>query len=108
MQEDKEAIFDAIDTVKQCLTNFSPVLETMKVKADNMYKAAQGGFINTADLADYLAKKGLPFRSAYKIVGQIVAYCINDNKVLDTVSIDEYKEFSLKMICIMKSALKSV
>ena len=94
MQEDKEAIFDAIDTVKQCLTNFSPMLETMKVKADNMYKAAQGGFINATDLADYLAKKGLPFRSAYKIVGQIVAYCIDNNKVLDTVTIDEYKEFS--------------
>ena len=94
MQEDKEAIFDAIDTVKQCLTNFSPMLETMKVKNDNMYKAAQGGFINATDLADYLAKKGLPFRSAYKIVGQIVAYCIDNNKVLDTVTIDEYKEFS--------------
>lgn len=94
MQEDKEAIFDAIDTVKQCLTNFAPMLETMTVKTDNMKKAAQGGFINATDLADYLAKKGLPFRSAYKTVGQIVAYCIAENKVLDTVSIEEYKKFS--------------
>lgn len=93
MQEDKEAIFDAIDTVKQCLTNFAPMLETMTVKTDNMKKAAQGGFINATDLADYLAKKGLPFRSAYKTVGQIVAYCIAENKVLDTVSIEEYKKF---------------
>ena len=94
MQEDKEAIFDAIDTVKQCLTNFAPMLETMTVKTNNMKKAAQGGFINATDLADYLAKKGLPFRSAYKTVGQIVAYCIAENKVLDTVSIEEYKKFS--------------
>lgn len=94
MQEDKEAIFDSIETVKKCLKNFAPMIATMNVKADNMYKAAQGGFINATDLADYLAKKGLPFRSAYKIVGQIVAYCIQNNKVLDTVSIEEYKQFS--------------
>ena len=94
MQEDKEAIFDSIETVKKCLKNFAPMIATMNVKADNMYKAAQGGFINATDLADYLAKKGLPFRSAYKIVGQIVAYCIQNNKVLDTVSMEEYKQFS--------------
>lgn len=94
MQEDKEAIFDSIETVKKCLKNFAPMIATMNVKADNMYKAAQGGFINATDLADYLAKKGLPFRSAYKIVGQIVAYCIQNNKVLDTVSMEEYKKFS--------------
>ncbi|MGN0173897.1 MAG: argininosuccinate lyase [Acutalibacteraceae bacterium] len=94
MQEDKEAVFDSIETVKKCLKNFAPMIATMNVKADNMYKAAQGGFINATDLADYLAKKGLPFRTAYKIVGQIVAYCIQNNKVLDTVSMEEYKQFS--------------
>lgn len=93
MQEDKEAIFDAIDTAKQCLTNFAPMLDTLKVKADNMKKAAKGGFINATDLADYLAKKGLPFRSAYKTVGQIVAYCIENNKDLESVSLEEYKNF---------------
>lgn len=93
MQEDKEAIFDAIDTAKQCLTNFAPMLDTLKVKADNMKKAAKGGFINATDLADYLAKKGLPFRSAYKTVGQIVAYCIDNNKDLESVSLEEYKNF---------------
>ena len=94
MQEDKEAIFDSIETVKKCLKNFAPMIATMNVKTDKMYKAAQGGFINATDLADYLAKKGLPFRSAYKIVGQIVAYCIQNNKVLDAVSMEEYKQFS--------------
>ncbi len=94
MQEDKEAVFDSIETVKKCLRNFAPMIATMSVKADNMYKAAQGGFINATDLADYLAKKGLPFRSAYKIVGEIVAYCIAKGKVLDTVTMQEYKEFS--------------
>lgn len=94
MQEDKETIFDSIETVKKCLRNFAPMIATMNVKADKMYSAAQGGFINATDLADYLAKKGLPFRSAYKIVGQIVAYCIQNNKVLDTVSMEEYKQFS--------------
>lgn len=94
MQEDKEAIFDAIDTVKQCLTNFAPMLDTLKVKADNMKNAAKGGFINATDLADYLAKKGLPFRSAYKTVGQIVAYCIDNKKDLESVTLEEYKNFS--------------
>lgn len=94
MQEDKEAIFDSIETVKKCLKNFAPMIATMNVKTDKMYSAAQGGFINATDLADYLAKKGLPFRSAYKIVGQIVAYCIQNNKVLDAVSMEEYKKFS--------------
>ncbi len=94
MQEDKEAVFDSIETVKQCLKNFAPMIATMKVKAENMYKAAQGGFINATDLADYLAKKGLAFRTAYKIVGQLVAFCIANDKVLDSVTIEEYKQFS--------------
>ena len=94
MQEDKEAVFDAVDTVKMCLKVFAPMLATMTARADNMKKAAQGGFINATDLADYLVKKGLPFRSAYKISGQIVAKCIAEGKVLETMSLSEYQEFS--------------
>ncbi len=94
MQEDKEAIFDSVDTVIMCLRVFGPMIKTMKVKADNMYRAAQGGFINATDLADYLAKKGMPFRTAYKIVGQIVAQCIAENCVLDELPIEKYKEHS--------------
>ena len=93
MQEDKESIFDAIDTVKQCLTVFPPMLRTLKALPDNMLKAAQKGFINATDLADYLTKKNIPFRTAYKLVGQIVAYCIANNKVLEEMSLAEYKEF---------------
>ena len=93
MQEDKEAIFDSVDTLKMCLKVFAPMVETMKVKKDNMYKAAQGGFINATDMADYLVKKGLPFRSAYKISGQVVAYCIEQGKVLDDLTLDELKKF---------------
>ena len=94
MQEDKEAVFDAVETVKMCLKVFAPMLSTMNSRPDNMKKAAQGGFINATDLADYLVKKGLPFRSAYKISGQIVAKCIAEGKVLETLSLSEYKEFS--------------
>lgn len=94
MQEDKEGIFDAIDTVKMCLKVFAPMIATMTVKTENMKTAAQKGFINATDLADYLVKKGLPFRSAYKISGQIVAKCIAEGKVLEALSIEEYKEFS--------------
>ena len=94
MQEDKEGIFDAVDTVKMCLQVFAPMIATMTVKTENMKTAAQKGFINATDLADYLVKKGLPFRSAYKISGQIVAKCIAEGKVLETLTIEEYKEFS--------------
>ena len=94
MQEDKEAVFDAVDTVKMCLKVFAPMLETMKSRPENMKKAAQGGFINATDLADYLVKKGLPFRSAYKISGQIVAQCIAEGKVLETLELSEYKKYS--------------
>ena len=94
MQEDKEAIFDAVDTVKMCLSVFTPMVATMKVLKDNMYKAAQKGFINATDLADYLVKKGMPFRTAYKHVGEIVAFCIKENLVLETMPISKYKEFS--------------
>ena len=94
MQEDKEALFDSIETVKMCLDIFAPMIRTMKVKADNMYRAAQEGFINATDLADYLTKKGMPFRSAYKTVGQIVAECIEKKKVLDDLSLEEYRAHS--------------
>ena len=93
MQEDKESIFDAVDTVKMCLKVFAPMVATMTVCSENMKKAAQTGFINATDLADYLVKKGMPFRSAYKVSGQIVAYCIDNNKVLETLTLEEYKGF---------------
>ena len=94
MQEDKEAIFDSVDTVKMCLEVLAPMLATMKVLPKNTYAAAQKGFINATDLADYLVKKGMPFRAAYKIVGTIVAECIEKNCVLDTLPLDEYKKHS--------------
>ena len=94
MQEDKEAVFDAVDTVKMCLSVMAPMLATMKAKRDNMYKAAQKGFINATDLADYMTKKGVPFRSAYKISGQLVAYCIENNTVLEALSLEKFKEYS--------------
>ena len=94
MQEDKEGVFDACDTVKMCLDVFAPMVATMTPLPENMMKAAQGGFINATDVADYLVRKGLPFRSAYKISGQIVSKCIKEGKVLETMSIDEYREFS--------------
>ena len=94
MQEDKEAVFDAVETVKMCLKVFAPMLETMTAKPENMKKAAQGGFINATDLADYLVKKGMPFRSAYKISGQIVALCIREGLVLETLPLAEYQKYS--------------
>ncbi|MBQ8600221.1 MAG: argininosuccinate lyase [Clostridia bacterium] len=94
MQEDKEAIFDSIDTVKKCLKVFAPMIRTMKALPERMYAAAQKGFINATDLADYLVKKGLPFRTAYKIVGQTVAYAIEKDTVLDDLPLADLKEFS--------------
>ena len=94
MQEDKEAIFDAVDTVKKCLSIFAPMVATMKVNKEKMYKAAGEGFINATDLADYLVKKGLPFRTAYKHVGEIVAFCIENGFVLENMPLEKYKEFS--------------
>ena len=94
MQEDKEAVFDSLETVQKCLEVFAPMIRTLTVCRENMRRAAQQGFINATDLADYLVKKGLPFRSAYKITGQLVAYCIRERKVLETLSLEEYKTFS--------------
>ena len=97
MQEDKEAIFDAVDTVKMCLPVFTKMLATMKIKKDSMYKAAQGGFTNATDVADYLVKKGIPFRSAHEIIGKMVLYCINHNKAIEQLSMEEFKGFSVNI-----------
>ena len=94
MQEDKEAIFDATETVQKCLEVFIPMIKTMKALPENMYNAAKKGFINATDLADYLTKKGMPFRSAYKIVGTIVGECVKRNITLDELTLDEYKTHS--------------
>lgn len=92
MQEDKEAIFDAVDTVKMCLTAFTPMIETMTVLKDNMRRAAAKGFINATDCADYLVGKGLPFRDAYKATGELVALCIDRGTTLEELPLDEYKK----------------
>ena len=94
MQEDKEAVFDAFDTVQACLGVFAPMIETMTVKKDNMLAAAKSGFINATDLADWLAKRGVPFRTAYKLTGEIVAWCIEHGKTLEDMTLEEYKSFS--------------
>ena len=94
MQEDKEPIFDAVDTVKLCLPVFCDMIATMKVKKDNMLKGAKGGFTNATDLADYLVKKGVPFREAHGIVGRMVFYAIEHDKDLDDFSMAEFAEFS--------------
>ena len=94
MQEDKEGVFDTVDTIHKCLDVMTPMLDTMTVNADNMKNAALKGFINATDLADYLTKKGMPFRSAYKISGQMVAKCISVNKVLEDLTLDEFREYS--------------
>ena len=94
MQEDKEQIFDAIDTVKMCLPVFSGMLATMKIRKDKMLQGAKGGFTNATDVADYLVKKGLPFRDAHAVVGRMVAYCLDRDTVLDALSIEEFKMFS--------------
>ena len=94
MQEDKEAIFDAVDTVKMCISTFIPMFATMTVLKDNMRRAAAKGFINATDCADYLVKKGLPFRSAYKITGTLVARCIELDTTLEELPLNEYKKLS--------------
>ncbi len=94
MQEDKEAIFDACDTVKMCLQVCVPMVQTMRANEQSMKQAAQKGFINATDLADYLVKKGMPFREAYKISGQLVARCIAENTVLEELPLETYKGFS--------------
>ena len=94
MQEDKEAVFDAVDTVGACLSVFAPMISSMTVCRDKMQSAARGGFINATDLADYLAKRGVPFREAYKTTGNVVNYCMKRGKTLEELTLDEYKQFS--------------
>ena len=94
MQEDKEPVFDAIDTVKICLPVFSDMVRTMKIRKDRMYEGAKGGFTNATDLADYLVKKGIAFRDAHGIVGKIVFSCIQRNIGLDDMTLEEYKQAS--------------
>lgn len=94
MQEDKEPIFDSCKTAKLCVSTMLPMLKTMRVLKDNMRAAAAKGFINATDCADYLVKKGMAFRDAYKITGTLVAYCIDHNKTLETLSLEEYREMS--------------
>lgn len=94
MQEDKEALFDGLDTVLISIQTFTGMLDTMKIKKDVMKKAASGGFTTATDVADYLVKKGEAFRNAHEIVGKIVLYCIDENKAIDDLSLDEFKSFS--------------
>ncbi len=94
MQEDKEAVFDAVDNVKLCLKTFTPMLATMRVLKDNMRNAAARGFINATDCADYLVKKGMPFRDAYKITGTLVAECIEKGLTLETLPLEEYAKMT--------------
>ena len=94
MQEDKEPVFDAIDTAKICLQVFAPMIREMKANEENMMHAAQKGFINATDLADYLTKKGMPFREAYKITGTIVSDCVKSGMVLENLPLEEYRKYS--------------
>ena len=94
MQEDKEGVFDAVDTLKMCLPVFTRMIATMTVNKDKMYKAAKGGFMNATDAADWLVKQGVPFRDAHAIVGQLVLYCVNNSKSLDELTLDEFKAVS--------------
>jgi len=94
MQEDKEAIFDIVDTVKICLQTFTPMLASIGVQKENMRKAAATGFINATDAADYLTKKGMPFREAYQVVGELVGYCVKEALTFEELALEKYQEFS--------------
>ena len=95
LQEDKEPLFDTVDTIKNCLTIFAPLLASMEVKEENMARAAAEGFANATDAADYLAKKGLPFREAHRVVGNLVRYCLEEGKGLAELRLEEFRRFSL-------------
>jgi len=94
MQEDKESLFDAIDTVKACLYVFTPMIKTMKIRRENMLKACRQGFINATDVADYLVGKGVSFRDAHEITGKLVRYCIENEKTLESLTLADYGKFS--------------
>jgi len=95
MQEDKEVTFDALDTVKMCLPIFSDMLRTARINKENMYNGAGGGFTNATDAADYLVKKGMAFRDAHEVIGKLVLYCLNHQKTLETLTLDEYQSLSV-------------
>ncbi len=113
MQEDKEALFDTIATIKECLKVFSPMLRTMKLNKKKMLDATKGGFLTATDAADYLVKKGIPFRESHHIVGKIVAYCIKTSQGLEDLSIDEWRGFSkafgkdIKEVISVEASVKS-
>jgi len=94
MQEDKECIFDAVDTIKLCVPVFEKMISTMKVNKEKMYQGAGGGFTNATDAADYLVKKGMPFREAHEVIGKMVIYAIKNNKALSEFSMEEFKACS--------------
>jgi argininosuccinate lyase len=94
MQEDKEAVFDAGDTVKSCISVLVPMLDTMNINKDTIKSNLKGGFLNATDLADYLVEKGLPFRSAHEITGRIVSYCIALDKELEELTLEEFRSFA--------------
>ena len=94
MQEDKEGVFDAVDTVKMCLPVFTAMVSTMTVKKENMRNAAKGGFINATDAADWLVKQGVAFRDAHEILGRLVLFCIQNEKALDELTLEEYRAIS--------------
>jgi argininosuccinate lyase len=94
MQEDKECIFDSFDTVKQCLSVFTPMFATMTVNKERMLSAASKGFLNATDCADYLTRKGMPFRDAYTVTGKIVKYCLENTLSIEELTIEQFKTFS--------------
>ena len=113
MQEDKEALFDTIATIKECLKVFSPMLRTMKLNKKKMLDATKGGFLTATDAADYLVKKGVPFRESHHIAGRVVAYCIKTSQGLEDLSIDEWRGFSkafgkdIKEVISVEASVKS-
>ena len=113
MQEDKEALFDTIATIKECLKVFSPLLRTMKLNKKKMLDATKGGFLTATDAADYLVKKGVPFRESHHIAGRVVAYCIKTSQGLEDLSIDEWRGFSkafgkdIKEVISVEASVKS-
>ena len=113
MQEDKEALFDTIATIKECLKVFSPMLRTMKLNKKKMLDATKSGFLTATDAADYLVKKGVPFRESHHIAGRVVAYCIKTSQGLEDLSIDEWRGFSkafgkdIKEVISVETSVKS-
>jgi argininosuccinate lyase len=106
LQEDKEPLFDAVDTVKDCLQIFTEMIKHTQFNAGKMFFAAQGGFSTATDIAEYLAGKGVPFRRAHEIVGKIVAYCLKNKKGLDNLTLKEYQEFYKDFTADIKNIIK--